>query len=55
MKMDIRKFYQCVDKRLLAQRLVPFLNKNFGKGHTWQCDDNGNIYILYGMFVIMKL
>lgn len=55
MKMNIRKFYEAIDKREVAMALVPVLNKTVSKGHTWQCDDNGNIYILRGPFIVIKL
>lgn len=52
---DIRKYYASVDKRKVAKMLVPILNGIIGKGHTWQCDDNGNVYILRGATIIQKL
>lgn len=55
MKINIRKFYEALDKREVAKALVPVLNKTVSKGHTWQQDDNGNIYILRGPFIITKL
>lgn len=55
MRIEISKFYEALDKREVAKRIVPHLNKTIGKGHTWQSDDNGNIYILRGPFIIQKL
>lgn len=54
MKKEISKYYPCLDKRLVAQHLVSLLNKNLCKGHSWQRDNNGNIYI-DGPFIFMKL
>lgn len=57
MKMNIRKFYESLDmdKREVAKALVPVLNKTVSKGHTWQIDEHGNIYILRGPFIVIKL
>ncbi len=55
MNFDRRKFFEALDKREVAKALVPVLNKTVSKGHTWQCDDNGNIYILRGPFIVIKL
>lgn len=52
---DIRKFYEALDKKDCARCLIPILNGVIGKGHTWQCDDNGNVYILRGLHIVMKL
>lgn len=55
LNFDRSQFYPVLDKREVAKALVRGLNKTVGKGHTWQCDDYGNIYILYGPFIIQKL
>lgn len=53
--INIRQFYEKVDKRKLAMILVQIFNNTICKGHTWQCDDNENIYILRGPLILMKL
>lgn len=50
----IFKCYPTIDKKRMAQYAVNILNNSVGAGHSWQCDENGNVYILRNAIIIKK-